>query len=104
MVAEIPSNNAAEVPVSAHSDIYVIDPSNNDVVAEVNVGTGSVDSMTFDPVANVVVAVIPESNSMLLIDANTDLVSQTVTFSGETPTAVAYDQRSEERRVGKECS
>src|SRR5437867_4985377 len=90
---DIPSNNVVEVPVSAHSDIYVIDPVNDDVVAEVNVGTGSVDSMTFDPVANVVVAVIPESNSMLLIDANTDLVSQTVTFSGETPTAVAYDQR-----------
>src|SRR5437867_7503599 len=88
----VPSNNVAEVPVSAHSDIYVIDPSNNDVVAEVNVG-GSVDSMTFDPAANEVVAVIPESNSMLLIDAGTDLVSQTVTFSGETPTAVAYDQR-----------
>src|SRR5437867_4390195 len=89
----VPSNNVAEVPVSAHSVIYVIDPSNNDVVAEVNVGTGSVHSMTFDPAANEVVAVIPESNSMLLIDAGTDLVSQTVTFSGETPTAVAYDQR-----------
>ena len=49
--------------------------------------------MTFDPAANEVVAVIPESNSMLLIDAGTDLVSQTVTFSGETPTTVAYDQQ-----------
>src|SRR2546426_1517164 len=88
----VPSNNVAEIPVSAHSDIYVIDPVNNDVVAEVNVG-GSVDSMTFDPAANEVVAVIPESNSVLLIDAGTDLVSQTVTFSGETPTAVAYDQQ-----------
>jgi len=47
--------------------------------------------MTFDPASNDVVAVIPESNSVLLIDAGTDLVSQTVTFSGETPTAVAYD-------------
>ena len=47
--------------------------------------------MTFDPAVNDVVAVIPESNSVLLIDAGTDLVSQTVTFSGETPTAVAYD-------------
>ena len=89
----VPSNNVSKVPVLAHSDIYVIDPSNNDVVAEVSAGTGNVDSMTFDPAANEVVAVIPESNSMLLIDAGTDLVSQTVTFSGETPTAVAYDQQ-----------
>lgn len=79
----------------ATSGVYLIDGTTNQVIAEADIGEGTTTSLTFDPVANEVIAVDTSAGIIDIIDAETDTVVQTQSLVGGSPTAVAYDESTD---------